>query len=85
MPIEKGQDEYRALTDALEQTRPPCHGDWRYIQDRHELDDGDVSAMQRVCRVCPLRDICSAYARAAKPSAGMWAGRYWGRKERATT
>ena len=80
MPIEKGQQEYRVLTDGLEQTAPPCRGDWRYIQDRHELDDGDVRDMQTRCKTaCALRELCSAYAKTAKPSAGMWAGRYWAR------
>lgn len=82
MRTEPGKAEYRALTDALDEIRPACHDDWRFIQERQEIDDDDLAQMRRLCRTCPLAAVCSAYAEKARPAAGMWAGRYWGRKER---
>ncbi len=80
-----GEAEYRDLVQAYEHSTPACRGDWRFIQDREEIDTDHIGQMARTCRTCPLLDLCDTYARAAKPNAGMWAGRYWGRKERTTT
>jgi hypothetical protein len=79
---EKGQEEYRALTDALHDVTPPCSPDWRFVQERDQVDEQDLIAMRLACARCPLSDLCRSYADAARPSAGMWAGRYWGRRER---
>ena len=83
MSTKAGAAEYRTLVDALEHTNPRCRDDWRYIQDREQIDADDLEAMGHICRVCPLFDLCSAYAQAARPRGGMWAGRYYGNKERA--
>ncbi|WP_194763965.1 WhiB family transcriptional regulator [Microbacterium sp. UFMG61] len=77
-----GHAEYLALSKALDDVTPACSNDWRYIQDREVLDPDDVAAMQRACRACPVQSLCRTYGDAARPSAGMWAGRFWGRKER---
>lgn len=77
-----GEPEYRNLVQAYEHNAPACRDDWRYIQDREEIDDNDLDQMARTCRTCPLFALCDEYARTAKPNAGMWAGRYWGRKGR---
>jgi len=76
---EHGTVEYAALVDELQHTVPPCHDDWRYLTDRHELDDGDVIRMRSTCRRCPLSSLCAAYAETARPIAGMWAGKYYGK------
>lgn len=34
----------------------------------------DVHAAQTVCRSCPVREQCLAYAERARPSVGVWAG-----------
>lgn len=81
--IASGHAEYLALSKALDDVTPACSNDWRYIQNRDMLDPEDVTAMQRACRACPLQALCRAYGDAARPPAGMWAGRFWGRKERA--
>lgn len=78
----KGQEEYVALNDALADVTPPCSNDWRFVQEREEIDQSDLAAMRRACADCPLASLCRQYAETARPSAGMWAGRFWGRKER---
>lgn len=79
----RGDTEYRALTDALADTNPPCASDWRYLADEHEVDDGDRLQMKAMCRSCPLVGLCAAYAAAARPEAGMWAGSYYAPRRRA--
>lgn len=78
----RGTEEYRELSDAMTETSTPCNGDWRFIQERDQIDDAGLIEMRRGCARCPLQPLCRTYADAARPSAGMWAGRYWGRKER---
>lgn len=34
-------------------------------------------AAQLVCRSCPVLSRCDAYARAIRPTWGVWAGRVW--------
>ncbi len=79
---EKGVAEYHLLTDAVRDTPTPCRNDPRFIQERDQIDSSDLLAMKRVCLQCPLLALCGTYAEAARPSAGMWAGRFWGRTER---
>lgn len=82
---ERGTQQYAALVAAYEHTKPACADDPRYIQDREDVDTTEQKDMTRICRTqCPLFDLCDAYATAAKPNGGMWAGRYCGRKERTT-
>lgn len=78
----RGAVEYRSLSDALEYTTPPCANDWRFIVDSERLGDDDKAQMRSLCRQCPLAEACRTYATIARPKAGMWAGRYWGRKAR---
>jgi len=80
--VNRGAQEYRTLSDAMNTRTPRCSGDWRYIQERDQIDSDDLQEMRRLCNACPLKGLCRSYAEAARPSAGMWAGRFWGRRER---
>jgi hypothetical protein len=68
-----GDAEYRALFDAMALTPPACASDDRFI-----LDEPDVAELTPVCERCPVLDQCHAYAAAARPKAGVWAGRRYG-------
>jgi hypothetical protein len=72
-----GAKEYAALARAMENTRPPCSDDARFIADQHELDEDTLIEMRRTCLTCPMRTLCRAYATKTKPTAGMWAGSYY--------
>ena len=69
----RGVAEYVALQDALTEYTPPCHGDDRYTAD--ELDDATRAELSAGCDLCHISGLCRAYATAAKPDAGYWAGR----------
>lgn len=73
----RGDVEYRALAAALaEADAPPCTGDPRFILDPHEINETELNHLwATTCRDCPLRDLCRAYGDAARPPAGVWAGR----------
>lgn len=66
-------ETYERLQEALEQQGAPCEGDARFTTDNAPLD-----ALQPVCAACPIRMLCDEYARAAKPAAGIWAGKRYG-------
>lgn len=82
---EKGVEDFARLANALRETTTPCRDDWRFIQERDQLDSTDLNEMRTGCGQCPLAALCGAYAEAARPSAGLWAGRFWGRRERPST
>lgn len=73
----QGIAEYQALTRAMWTASPACRNDPRFIAEPDELDDATQADMRRLCRTCPLAEYCIAYAQAAKPRAGMWAGNYY--------
>lgn len=81
---DKGAAEYSALSDSLRRVASPCINDERFVQEREQLDEVDIKDMRRMCSQCPASLACGAYANVARPSAGMWAGRFWGRRERST-
>lgn len=66
--------EYAALQRTLVEHNPACAGDPRFTADPATLSDSDSTAMRRACRSCDVSAACDAYAAAARPSAGMWAG-----------
>ena len=78
----RGAAEYRALTGALERVAPLCRDDWRFVHDANQIDDADRNRMRLICGGCPLKALCAAYADAARPPAGMWAGRYYSPRPR---
>jgi hypothetical protein len=70
----KGNAEWQTLQAGIDETRPACVGDDRFI-----LDDDQIKAAElaNVCNLCPLLAECAAYANAARPPAGIWAGKRW--------
>lgn len=55
----------------------PSSDDTRFILERSELSPDDIAAMRAICAGCPLTALCGAYGDAARPPAGMWAGRLY--------
>jgi hypothetical protein len=82
---ERGAAEYSTLSDLLRNVGSHCITDDRFTQERELLSDTDVKEMRQACSQCPAVSACGAYANIARPSAGMWAGRFWGRRERTIT
>lgn len=68
----KGSAELAALTTALEETRPACAGDDRFIADALTRNEGIV--LRSICARCPLFGACGAYGAAGAPEVGFWAG-----------
>lgn len=77
---ESGDAEFWILTDELQDTRPDCEDDDRFIADDPTLDERVELAS--ICSACAVAAACEAYARAAKPRAGFWAGALYGRRGR---
>jgi hypothetical protein len=65
-------DAYQALHSAMETTSPLCRDDSRFIDDTI-----NPARVVELCNLCPLFAACRAYAIAARPSAGIYAGRRW--------
>jgi len=74
----RAEDSWNKLAEALRTTRAACDGDVRFIADYDELTDESTKALRRICLGCPLYDACLAFAVAARPSGGVWAGRRYG-------
>lgn len=66
------EDALKALDLAMQDVDPACQGDGRFV-----LDDQPAHTLRYICNECPLIELCRAYAKAAKPPAGVWAGRRW--------
>jgi hypothetical protein len=65
---------YARLSEAMTDTPPNCEG-WADLftsDDRADVETLDFAAA--LCRTCPLVIECGAYARAARPAFGIWAG-----------
>lgn len=62
-----------ALHEAITDDPPPCRGDDRYIQDGTPV----APELQLKCSTCTAFLECRAYALAARPKAGIWAGERW--------
>jgi hypothetical protein len=71
--MSRAMEAYQALLEAMEISTAPCLGDDRFTDD-HTLTE----EVTPICDTCPLRNLCEDYARAAKPTGGIWAGRRWG-------
>ncbi|MFJ2542743.1 WhiB family transcriptional regulator [Microbacterium sp. NPDC087589] len=73
------EEAFTALSNALDIVAPGCRDDGRFTLDPHELQREELGFLSvRVCWPCPVRDLCRAYAEAARPAAGVWAGRVYG-------
>lgn len=68
--------ELTALDHAIAAAgRTPCAGDVRFTTDRPAtLTPADLAAMRAMCASCRIRPQCAAYAAAAQPPVGFWAG-----------
>ena len=74
--MQRGDAEYQALADTLREMTPPCTDDPRFLLEAHEIAPAELSHLaMTICRPCPVRDLCAAYAASARPTAGIWAGR----------
>jgi hypothetical protein len=69
--------EYEQLMKATLTDNPECVDDARFLLDRDDVHDQELVYLRSICRRCPLEQLCHAYARKAKPPAGMWAGRHY--------
>jgi len=77
--VESGVPEYAALIAAFADDTPACAGDDRFVLDRENQTRSDIDAMRSRCDACPVYALCDAYAAAAKPKGGFWAGEYGAR------
>lgn len=79
-------EAYRALTIALaDSDAPPCTDDPRFILEPSQIAAQEVEHIGlTICRVCPLHALCRAYGDAARPTAGIWAGRTYKPRQRRT-
>jgi len=68
--VSKATDAYDALTAAMKMTDPACQDDGRFV-----LDDQPAETLTYVCDTCDVFTLCKAYARLARPTGAVWAGR----------
>ncbi|MER7797609.1 WhiB family transcriptional regulator [Microbacterium sp. NPDC096154] len=61
-----------ALNAALLRYAPPCTGHAVFTADQRTALERAVCSS--ICARCPIADLCAAYATAAKPDSGFWAG-----------
>lgn len=73
--INPAPDEYEALQQATMNRRPACQDDLRFT-----LDAPATRALATICNTCEVFAECHHYAAAARPPAGVWAGRRWSNK-----
>lgn len=78
-----GEQQYAALVEAMETDRPACRDYELFTAD--DIDNQQFALAKRLCADCPLRALCQAYAVAAKPTAGIWAGKQYGPSQRRRT
>ena len=57
MRTEPGSVEYQVLTDAYEDLPPACIDDWRYVQEREEIDADDLERMARTGELVPADEV----------------------------
>ena len=70
---------YTDLVAAIEANAAPCRGDDRYTADT--LTPEEMGEVKEKCSACPVFLLCRDYAFAARPPAGIWAGKRWGAKK----
>jgi hypothetical protein len=68
--MSRGNPAWDALETAMIATVPACNAD-----DRFTDDDQDPAEVATICAACPLNALCDAYAKSARPKAGIWAGK----------
>lgn len=68
--------EFDALQTMLMRVTVPCKDDDRFTADSATLPDS-ARTMAALCAECPALAACDAYATAALPAAGFWAGQWY--------
>ena len=63
---------YAELVKTMENTPPACEGIDLFTEDH--LDKADKDVLQQICHQCPVRALCDAYAKVARPTGGYWNG-----------
>ncbi|TXK06470.1 hypothetical protein FVP60_05830 [Microbacterium mitrae] len=53
--------------------RAACANDLRFTAE-DPPNSHNANQMRLTCNTCPIRDPCEAFAVAAQPTAGFWAG-----------
>lgn len=61
----KGGPEYRELQRALRETPAPCRGVKEFTAER--IDEETAAKLAGICAICPVIDLCRAYAERAHP------------------
>ncbi|WP_425523021.1 WhiB family transcriptional regulator [Microbacterium salsuginis] len=67
----------------METDRPACR-DYEFFTADH-TGAAQKALASRLCAACPLRDLCRDYAEASKPTAGIWCGIPYPRRNRKLT
>jgi hypothetical protein len=72
----RASEAYDLLHTAMTTTLAPCAGIGLFTAD--DLSAADKAVLTPICDTCPLFDLCRDYADAARPTAGLWAGKTYG-------
>lgn len=82
----RADDRYADLALALlAHPEPPCLGNDRFTADLIDFErDEPTQLAATVCSRCPVKPECVAYADAARPPAGVWGGRTYPLRQKAT-
>ena len=75
--LNRGEEQWAALSAALVKVRPACAGDPAYVADR--ITPQQALSMHQTCDDCPLLALCHNFAQASRPTSGFWAGQKWPR------
>ncbi len=79
---QSAESAWEALHASLCELLPPCHARDLFTADR--LSDEQMTECAAICQRCPVLELCDAYATAARPPSGFWAGRFYSPKGIAT-
>lgn len=71
--LKNGLLEWRQLQEALRTESAGCEDAAEFTDDAAIRDADTRALMAGICSSCPVRDLCAAFAEAARP-AGFWAG-----------
>ena len=71
--MSRASEAYDTLQKAMTVTLAPCDGIELFTADT--LSNADKAALTAICDTCLLFDKCRTYADAARPTAGLWAGK----------
>jgi|GEM_PF-1116052 len=70
--LRRGEAEWAALSQGLQETRPACEGVPGFIADRYSVSE--AHRLAETCSRCPVLSLCAAFAEASRPTSGFWAG-----------